>query len=109
MEYGSLSLPALVATGRAAQLDGQQCLSSWAALPCGCLYRHGRSGAWAAVSLVRWVACVIVAQAGILMPSVVAAVLQVPSAVALEQGLLGPASPIPTQCLLLKNMFNPAE
>ena len=30
-------------------------------------------------------------------------------ALALEQGLLGPASPIPTQCLLLKNMFNPAE
>ena len=23
--------------------------------------------------------------------------------------MLGPASPIPTQCLLLKNMFNPAE
>lgn len=34
---------------------------------------------------------------------------QVPSGLALEQGLLGPASPIPTQCLLLKNMFNPAE
>ncbi|EFN58013.1 hypothetical protein CHLNCDRAFT_57088 [Chlorella variabilis] len=33
----------------------------------------------------------------------------VPSALALEQGLLGPASPIPTQCLLLKNMFDPAE
>ncbi|GAB4822034.1 hypothetical protein N2152v2_009080 [Parachlorella kessleri] len=33
----------------------------------------------------------------------------VPSAVTLEQGLLGPASPIATQCLLLKNMFNPAE
>ena len=30
-------------------------------------------------------------------------------ALALEQGVLGPASPIPTQCLLLKNMFNPAE
>jgi len=28
---------------------------------------------------------------------------------ALEQGVLGPASPIPTQCLLLKNMFDPAE
>ena len=25
------------------------------------------------------------------------------------QGVLGPASPIPTQCLLLKNMFDPAE
>lgn len=24
----------------------------------------------------------------------------------LQQGLLGPASPIPTQCLLLKNMFD---
>lgn len=30
-------------------------------------------------------------------------------ALALEQGFLGPASPIPTHCLLLKNMFNPAE
>lgn len=27
----------------------------------------------------------------------------------LEQGMLGPASPIPTPCLLLKNMFDPAE
>lgn len=35
--------------------------------------------------------------------------LQVPSGLALEQGMLGPASPIPTQCLLLKNMFDPAE
>lgn len=26
-----------------------------------------------------------------------------------EQGLLGPKSPIATQCLLLKNMFNPEE
>ena len=26
-----------------------------------------------------------------------------------EQGVLGPKSPIPTQCLLLKNMFAPAE
>lgn len=26
-----------------------------------------------------------------------------------EQGVLGPKSPIPTQCLLLKNMFDPAE
>lgn len=34
---------------------------------------------------------------------------QVDSAVLLEQGLLGPASPIPTQCLLLKNMFDPQE
>ena len=25
------------------------------------------------------------------------------------QGLLGPASPIPTQCLLLKNLFRPEE
>lgn len=31
------------------------------------------------------------------------------SALLLEQGLFGPASPIPTQCLLLKNMFNPQE
>lgn len=31
------------------------------------------------------------------------------AALALEQGVLGPASPIPTVCLLLKNMFNPAE
>ncbi len=35
--------------------------------------------------------------------------LQIPAALAMEQGMLGPASPIPTQCLLLKNMFNPAE
>jgi len=27
----------------------------------------------------------------------------------LVQGILGPASPIPTQCVLLKNMFDPAE
>ena len=26
-----------------------------------------------------------------------------------EQGILGPKSPIPTQCLLLKNMFSPEE
>jgi len=31
------------------------------------------------------------------------------SDLALEQGVLGPASPIPTQCLLLKNMFDPGE
>ncbi len=31
------------------------------------------------------------------------------ASLALEQGVLGPASPIPTPCLLLKNMFNPAE
>ena len=30
-------------------------------------------------------------------------------ALALEQGVLGPSSPRPTQCLLLKNMFNPAQ
>ncbi|CAG9463978.1 unnamed protein product [Pedinophyceae sp. YPF-701] len=30
-------------------------------------------------------------------------------AMALEQGVLGPASPIPTPCLLLKNLFDPAE
>lgn len=34
---------------------------------------------------------------------------QVANELALEQGVLGPASPIPTQCLLLKNMFDPAE
>lgn len=27
----------------------------------------------------------------------------------LQQGLLGPASPIPTQCLLLKNMFDASQ
>ena len=27
----------------------------------------------------------------------------------LLQGVLGPSSPVPTQCLLLKNMFDPAE
>lgn len=30
-------------------------------------------------------------------------------ALAMEQGILGPSSPIPTQCLLLKNMFDPNE
>ena len=30
-------------------------------------------------------------------------------ALSLEQGILGPSSPIPTQCLLLKNMFDPKE
>ncbi|KAK9908927.1 hypothetical protein WJX75_004772 [Coccomyxa subellipsoidea] len=30
-------------------------------------------------------------------------------ALAMEQGILGPSSPIPTQCLLLKNMFDPKE
>ena len=34
--------------------------------------------------------------------------LQVPDALALAQGVLGPASPIPTQCVLVKNMFDPA-
>lgn len=33
----------------------------------------------------------------------------IPESLALEQGVLGPASPIPTQCLLLKNMFDPGE
>ena len=41
------------------------------------------------------------------MPGLAAAV---PGAadLSLQQGLLGPASPIPTACLLLKNMFDPA-
>lgn len=30
-------------------------------------------------------------------------------ALSLERGLLGPASPIPSPCLLLKNMFDPAQ
>lgn len=59
----------------------------------------------------------LAAKAGIEMPThVVAPPAGVKSAaahghdaLALEQGLLGPASPIPTQCLLLKNMFDPAE
>jgi RNA-binding protein 39 len=42
-----------------------------------------------------------------------AAAAAAPSAVsaelAMQQGRLGPASPIPTPCLLLKNMFDPAE
>lgn len=29
-------------------------------------------------------------------------------ALQLEQGVLGPSSPIPTPCLLIKNMFDPA-
>mmetsp|Transcript_26889 Transcript_26889/g.58686 ORF Transcript_26889/g.58686 Transcript_26889/m.58686 type:complete len:583 (+) Transcript_26889:130-1878(+) len=35
--------------------------------------------------------------------------MQVAPSVMLEQGVLGPASPIPTQTILLKNMFDPAE
>mmetsp|Transcript_17252 Transcript_17252/g.51806 ORF Transcript_17252/g.51806 Transcript_17252/m.51806 type:complete len:577 (-) Transcript_17252:1395-3125(-) len=34
---------------------------------------------------------------------------QVAPDVMFDQGLLGPASPIPTQCILLKNMFDAAE
>lgn len=30
-------------------------------------------------------------------------------ALSLERGVLGPASPIPSPCILLKNMFDPAE
>lgn len=44
---------------------------------------------------------------GLLVPGAVPGLL--PGALAdlsLQQGLLGPASPIPTQCLLLKNMFD---
>lgn len=48
---------------------------------------------------------------GLLVPGAVPGLLPgaVPGALAdlsLQQGLLGPASPIPTQCLLLKNMFD---
>jgi RNA-binding protein 39 len=48
------------------------------------------------------------------MPSAPAAaaaplVPQVLQGVQLDQGLLGPASPIPTPAILLKNMFDPAE
>lgn len=32
----------------------------------------------------------------------------VAAALALERGVLGPASPVPTRCLLLKNLFDPA-
>lgn len=35
--------------------------------------------------------------------------LAVEAVVLMDQGLLGPASPIPTNCLLLKNMFNPLD
>uniref|UniRef100_A0A7S3VKM0 RRM domain-containing protein n=2 Tax=Dunaliella tertiolecta TaxID=3047 RepID=A0A7S3VKM0_DUNTE len=38
-----------------------------------------------------------------------APVLHVPPHVLEDQGLLGPASPIPTPCLLLKNMFTEAD
>ena len=34
---------------------------------------------------------------------------QMQNPLALDQGLLGPASPIPTQCLLIKNMFDPTQ
>eukprot|EP00798_Chlamydomonas_sp_ICE-L_P028744 gene28744-31923_t len=34
---------------------------------------------------------------------------QVSSGLLLDQGLLGPPSPIPTQCILLKNMFDPND
>uniref|UniRef100_A0A7S0RKZ5 RRM domain-containing protein n=1 Tax=Chlamydomonas leiostraca TaxID=1034604 RepID=A0A7S0RKZ5_9CHLO len=39
----------------------------------------------------------------------VAPTLAVPQQVLLDQGLLGPASPIPTPCILLKNMFSDAD
>ncbi|KAL4858455.1 RNA-binding protein 39 [Chlorella vulgaris] len=45
----------------------------------------------------------------LLLPQAAPVQPQVPAALALEQGFLGPASPIPSQCLLLKNMFDPAE
>lgn len=47
---------------------------------------------------------------GVLPAAAVAAVPGLAGAVdmSLHQGLLGPASPIPTPCLLLKNMFDPA-
>ncbi|CAD7700816.1 unnamed protein product [Ostreobium quekettii] len=35
--------------------------------------------------------------------------MQMQHPMVLEQGLLGPASPIPTQCLLIKNMFDPTQ
>lgn len=38
-----------------------------------------------------------------------AAAALVPPELAMQQGMLGPASPIPTQSLLLKNMFDPEE
>jgi RNA-binding protein 23/39 len=34
---------------------------------------------------------------------------RVDASMAIEQGVLGPASPIPTVCLLLKNMFDPTQ
>ena len=42
-------------------------------------------------------------------PPVVAAGPRIDPNLILEQGLLGPSSPIPTPYLLLKNMFNPQE
>lgn len=33
----------------------------------------------------------------------------VDASIQFDQGLLGPASPIPTECILLKNMFDPAD
>lgn len=41
-------------------------------------------------------------------PPAAAAPPPAPHAMALDQGVLGPASPIPTPCLLIKNMFDPA-
>ena len=56
----------------------------------------------------------LAANAGIEMPSMPtlgksAAPQQPVDELELEQGVLGPASPIPTQCVLLKNAFNPME
>jgi RNA-binding protein 39 len=45
----------------------------------------------------------------VLQPAPAAKVEAAVSAVSWDQGFLGPASPIPTPCLLLKNMFDPAQ
>lgn len=48
---------------------------------------------------------------GMVMPANAVLLPQPPASTvsSLEQGVLGPASPIPTPCLLLRNMFGPAQ
>ncbi len=45
----------------------------------------------------------------VMVPAGTMVLSQDAQALKLEQGILGPASPIPSPCLLLKNMFNPSE
>jgi len=50
----------------------------------------------------------LLAMPGVGLPGMVLPAAAAPS-VAVQQGRLGPPSPIPTPCLLLTNMFDPAQ